>query len=116
MIRLLFDQNLSHRLVAALADLFPDCVHVRDVGLSRADDATVWAYARDEGLTIVTKDGDFHQMSFLYGPPPKVVWLRAANCTTDQVVALMRQEAVTIVEFARRSGEAMIVIDAGRSP
>ena len=32
--KLLLDQNLSHRLVAALADVFPGSVHVRDVGLA----------------------------------------------------------------------------------
>jgi predicted nuclease of predicted toxin-antitoxin system len=30
--KLLFDQNLSHRLVSALASEYPDSVHVRDVG------------------------------------------------------------------------------------
>lgn len=36
--RLLFDQNLSHRLVPALAREFPGSEHVRNVGLA---DATV---------------------------------------------------------------------------
>ena len=31
--KLLFDENLSYKLVRLLADLFPDSVHVRDVGL-----------------------------------------------------------------------------------
>ena len=79
MARLLFDQNLSHRLVTALADVFPESVHVCDVGLSQATDSAVWAYARENGLVILTKDNDFNQMSFPYGAPPKVVWLRAGN-------------------------------------
>jgi predicted nuclease of predicted toxin-antitoxin system len=73
MARLLFDQNLSPRLVTRLAGLFPGSGHVRDVGLSRADDAGVWKFAGENGLAIVTKDGDFHQMSFVPGLPPKVV-------------------------------------------
>ncbi len=36
--KLLFDENLSHKLVWLLADLFPDSIHVRDVGLKAADD------------------------------------------------------------------------------
>ena len=40
--KLLFDENLSHKLVRQLADLFPDSVHVRDVGLKAADDPVVW--------------------------------------------------------------------------
>ena len=51
--RLLFDQNLSPRLVSALSDRYPDSLHVRDAGLATADDATVRdrprAYNRVEG-------------------------------------------------------------------
>lgn len=34
--KLLFDQNLPHRVVPALAQLFPNSNHVRNVGLGRA--------------------------------------------------------------------------------
>ena len=47
--KLLLDQNLSPRLVARLADLFPDSQHVSYVGLDRASDRAVWDYARDHG-------------------------------------------------------------------
>ena len=110
MARLLFDENLSPRLVTALADLFPGSVHVRDVALSRADDAEVWAFARKDGLTIVTKDGDFHQMSFMRGAPPKVVWVRVGNCTTDQMIRLIRRRSPSISDFADRAEEAILVI------
>ncbi len=39
--RLLFDQNLSHRLVAQLAAEFPELAHVRDAGLATAPDQDV---------------------------------------------------------------------------
>ena len=65
--RLLFDQNLSHRLVSLLADQFPGSRHVRELGLERVEDAVVWSAARAEGFAIVSKDADFHQRSFLYG-------------------------------------------------
>ena len=42
----LFDQNLLYRLVRALADAYPDCQHVRNVGLGEASDTQVWAYAQ----------------------------------------------------------------------
>lgn len=31
------------------------------------------------GFAIVPKDADFRQLSFLYGSPPKVVWLRVGK-------------------------------------
>lgn len=41
----LLDQNLSPRLVNALADLYSGSAHLQDVGLDRASDAEVWTYA-----------------------------------------------------------------------
>jgi len=72
-VKLLFDHNLSYRLVRALQREYPDSQHVREVGLSEATDEAVWRHAAEQGLTIVTKDTDFHQRSFLFGHPPKVV-------------------------------------------
>jgi predicted nuclease of predicted toxin-antitoxin system len=44
--KLLFDQNLSHKLARRLADLFPNSTHVREVGLKEAEDPEVWEYAK----------------------------------------------------------------------
>ena len=44
-VKILFDQNLSHRLVSSLSDVFADAAHVRDFGLARADDELVWTFA-----------------------------------------------------------------------
>ncbi len=63
--KLLFDQNVSPWLCRMLSDLFPNSVHVREVGLREADDTIVWDYAAQHGFAIVTKDADFRQRSFL---------------------------------------------------
>ena len=97
--KLLLDQNLSHKLVRRLADLFPDSVHVREVGLKAAGDPLIWEYARDNGLMIVSKDSDFHQRSFLYGYPPKVVWVRLGNCSTADVERVLRNNFEAIKDF-----------------
>jgi predicted nuclease of predicted toxin-antitoxin system len=91
-VRLLLDQNLSPRLVAALTDLYPGATHVREVDLQAADDDVIWAYALDHGLVIVSKDADFHQRSFTLGHPPKVVWIRLGNCSTDAILTLLREK------------------------
>src|ERR1044071_8694459 len=97
--RFLFDQNLSHKLVLLLVDHFPNSVHVRDIGLEAADDNSVWNYALSEGLVIVSKDSDMHQRSFLFGAPPKVVWVRLGNCSTSDVAELLRRHVQTLAEF-----------------
>jgi len=40
-----------------------------------ATDAALWEYAKDHGFAIVSKDNDFRQRAFVYGAPPKVIWL-----------------------------------------
>lgn len=106
--RLLFDQNVSPRLCSALSDIFPDSIHVRDVGLREADDATIWDYAVRHGFAIVTEDADFRQRSFLLGHPPKIVWLRLGNCTTTAIVALLRSRAAGIEEFLRDTEKSFL--------
>lgn len=97
--KLLFDQNLSHRLVALLAAEFPGSQHVRDVGMAAASDPVVWAYAAREGLVIVSKDTDFQQRAVLRGHPPKVVWVRMGNCSTADVEVLLRTRLADLVAF-----------------
>ena len=98
--KLLFDENLSPQLVRLLRDLFPGSTHVRDVGLKAADDPIVWKYAQDNSLIICSKDSDMHQRSFLFGPPPKVVWVRLGNCSTQEVAGLLRKHFAAIEAFS----------------
>lgn len=46
--KLLFDENLSHKLARRVADIFPDSIHVRDAGLKAGDDPSVWDYAKQK--------------------------------------------------------------------
>jgi len=110
-VRLLFDQNLAASLVQRLADVYPGSAHVRAVGLASADDATVWAYAAAHGLTIVSKDADFHQLSFLKGAPPKAVWIRRGNCSSDAIEQMLRGHHADIVEFEEAPDASFLIID-----
>ena len=83
--KLLFDENLSHKLSERLSDLFPNSSHVRNVGLKAADDPLVWQFAVDNDFTLVSKDADMHDRSLLLGFPPKIVWIRLGNCKTGDV-------------------------------
>jgi predicted nuclease of predicted toxin-antitoxin system len=98
-VKLLFDENLSPTLPRRLAELFPDSSHVRDVNLKSADDPVVWQYARDNDFTIVSKDSDLHQRSFVLGHPPKLIWVRLGNCATRDVEELLRRNLLVITNF-----------------
>lgn len=83
--KLLFDENLSRKLVALLSAEYPGSVHVRDAGLRGAPDERIWDYARDQNCIVVSKDDDFRQRGFVEGAPPKVVWLQVGNAGTAVV-------------------------------
>ena len=62
-------------------------------------DPIVWDYAKDNDLIIVSKDADMHDLSLVFGNPPKVIWLQLGNCSTLQVESLLRQEFSAIKIF-----------------
>jgi predicted nuclease of predicted toxin-antitoxin system len=108
--RLLFDENLAARLLRQLAALYPGSVHVREIGLNGADDQTIWDYARANGLVLVTKDEDFHRLSILLGPPPKVIWIRLGNCSTEDVLRSLRDNYREIEAFLRHNEAAFLAL------
>ena len=78
---LLVDNQLPLALARYLAANGWECTHVQDVALEAADDRTVWQYAKERGLTIITKDEDFQALANRQGSiPPQVVWVRLGNC------------------------------------
>jgi len=82
--KLLLDENLSPRLLAILADVFPNSAHVDRIGLGGATDQEVWQFAKDNDFVLTSKDSDFYEKSMLYGHPPKVIWVKRGNCTNRQ--------------------------------
>ena len=94
--KLLFDQNLSPNLVARLEDIFPQSLHVREAGLERADDLSVWRFALEHGFAIVTKDSDFQERSQIASSAPGIVWIRRGNCSTRDIETLLRKHALPI--------------------
>lgn len=107
--KLLFDQNLSHRLVGLLEDLFPNSIHVRQIGLHEADDLTIWNHAKGHDLVIVTQDSDYADWNKIRGVPPRIVWLRCGNASVDEIHAKLRAAAERILLIATEQAEVEIV-------
>ncbi|MCL4529717.1 MAG: DUF5615 family PIN-like protein [Chloroflexi bacterium] len=88
---LLFDQNISPRLVDRLADMYPGSAHVFALGLGNATDIEVWQYGHDHDYMIVTKDADFSEFAVVKGFPPKIIWIRRGNCSTKDIESILRE-------------------------
>jgi len=109
-LKLLFDENLSPELITLLADICVGSLHVRDVGLKSASDSAVWEFAAKQGFTIVSKDGDFRQRSFLRGHPPKTIWIRLGNCSTQDIADLLQYRADDIERFLAAVDQSFLAL------
>lgn len=98
---LLFDQNISFRVLRLVADIYPGSVQVRREGLDEASDRKIWMHAKRSGLAIVTFDQDYLEIAALMGPPPKVILLRKGNAGTLAVSHLLREHHGRVVQFLR---------------
>lgn len=108
--KLLFDQNLSPKLVKSLSDIFPNSNHVFTLGLGKAEDTEVWEYARQKDFTLVTKDADFGDLSVLRGFPPKVIWIRRGNCKTADIESILRDNIEALEQLENDSQIGLITL------
>lgn len=97
--KLLFDHNLSPRLVTLLADFYPNSNHLYLMGLDQKSDYIVWETAKTQNYVIVTKDSDFNELLILKGFPPKIIWIRLGNCSTKTLELLLRNNYEVILDF-----------------
>lgn len=75
--KLKLDENLPQSLAEALDDLGHDVDTVRDEGLVRRDDKTVWRAAQDTGRFFITQDMDFSNVNdFRPGSHPGIMVVR----------------------------------------
>ena len=108
--RLFFDEQLSEDLSKLLHDIFPDSLHIRQIGTGGATDATVWQLAKTHECLLVSKDEDFHRLSVLLGAPPKVIWIRRGNCSTEEIARLLRQNHADIQRFAEQEEATFLAL------
>jgi predicted nuclease of predicted toxin-antitoxin system len=96
---LLFDQNISFRIEKKIISDHLVVKHISSLGLNNANDLEIWSFAKKEGFVIVTFDSDFYDISILNGCPPKIIWLRKGNLTTNQVADLIQEKHLLIRNF-----------------
>lgn len=111
-VKLLFDQNLSFKLVSKLKKEYPNSVHIAAVGLDKASDNEVWLYAKENGLTVVTKDSDFNDICTLRNFPPHIIWLRLGNARLNEVERVLLFHKQEISDIIEKNKTGIIEINA----
>ena len=108
--KLLFDNNISHRVISKITDLFPNSSHVMLENLDESSDFDVWEFAHKNNYTIVTKDSDFNDLAIYRGSPPKVVWLKIGNCKVVDIENILKANFEIIKEFLNEPVSAILEI------
>lgn len=75
MARFLIDVNLPYYFSLWHGS---DYLHLKDID-DTLPDSQVWIFAKERGLTIVSKDSDFSDRAMLEPPPPRVIHIRFGN-------------------------------------
>ena len=97
--RILFDQNISFRIVRNLIDVWLEAKQVRELGLEDKTDKEIWNFAKENDYSIVTFDSDFFVLSNLFGIPPKIIWLRCGNRNTKSLTSLLLSKTPIMKDF-----------------
>jgi predicted nuclease of predicted toxin-antitoxin system len=84
---------------------------VSDVRLLGVEDSSIFQYARTNNFdAIITNDEDYYWLSLLNGFPPKIIWLRTGNMTTDNITAILTEKHKDIEDFLNDANEICLEI------
>lgn len=97
--KLLFDQNISFRIISKTENIFPGAKQVRQLGIENFTDLEIWKFAKEKEYTIVTFDGDFYDLSNFKGFPTKIIWLRFGNTKTNFIATIINSKHLIINDF-----------------
>jgi len=98
-VKLLFDQNISFRILSRINENFPEAKQVRELEIENHSDIQIWKFAKENNYTIVTFDADFFDLANLKGHPPKIIWLRFGNTKTDFLAETLNLRNLIIKDF-----------------
>ncbi|MBT4838813.1 MAG: DUF5615 family PIN-like protein [Methylococcales bacterium] len=108
--KLLLDNNISHRLLKKIQDMFPNSTHVMTEELDESEDYAIWKFAKINNYAIVTKDSDFSELSIINGFPPKIICLRIGNCKISDIEKIIRHNIILLNEFLIDSKSGIIEV------
>jgi len=97
--KLLFDQNISHRILKILSTEFEGSTTVKSENLINSSDKSIWEFAKKSNYIIVTQDSDFNDLNLLNGFPPKIIWIRTGNLKTEELANILKNHIEEIKDF-----------------
>ena len=99
MAKFLIDANLPYHFSIWKG---PNFIHQYDLGDTWTDEE-IWNYAKENNLTIVSKDADFSNRIVVSNPPPKVIHLKIGNMKLKELYAFTSGVWNEVVQLSKSS-------------
>ena len=97
--KLLIDQNISHRIIDSISDIYPDSIHLTEVHLATSSDLEIWEYALNHDLILLTTDPEACNRNVLSSIAPKIICIQSEVVTTNKVEWTLRVNQELIQQF-----------------
>lgn len=107
---MLFDANISFRILELIKSNIPNASHTSQHSLNSATDINIWNFAQKNHFCIVTKDSDFNDLAITRGAPPKIIWLKVGNLKTDLLAEFILSHAIKIDQFLNDDHSAVLIL------
>lgn len=85
-------------LVALIADLGFEALHVKSEGLLSASDGDIWARAADLGTTVISKDSDFLALAQRDRREAGLLHLNVGNISNRELYGIVRAAWPQLIE------------------
>lgn len=92
----LIDVNLPYYFSLWRSKIY---IYQRDID-ARMKDSEIWQYAKDNNLTIITKDNNFSDRVIFHIPPPKVIHIKFGNLKMKPFYELISKNWVEICKLS----------------
>jgi predicted nuclease of predicted toxin-antitoxin system len=109
--RYLVDNGLSPRFADFLRAAGHDATHVRDLGLSTADDTIIFDRAAADNRIIIAQDTDFGTILALrQATKPSVILFRCQAKSTETLISLLITN-LSAIEADSEAGAVIVIED-----
>lgn len=110
--RFLVDHQLLPALASFLEGLGHEAQAVRNLGMNRTAEASIWNKAIAAGSVVISKDEGFYHLAMRPEDKGKLIWIRVSNCRREFLLIRLKAQLPQIVE-ALEAGTRVVVIEGG---
>ena len=97
--KLLIDQNISHKIIDSISDIYPNSIHVTELTLTEGSDLEIWEFALTNDFVFLTTDPETCNRNVISERSPKIICIQSEVITTTKVEWTLRVNQESIEQF-----------------